>query len=150
MSSVALPMSDAARHRIPAWLVLAAIALWLAGLAWSRPLTLPDEGRYAGVAWEMLRSHSYFVPLMDGMPYFHKPPLYYWLAQLSFAVFGLSEWAARLPSLLIAWASIAGVYGFARRYRGERFASAPCWCSPACPFSMAGRSSPTWICRSPA
>ncbi len=138
MSSVALPVSRVARHRIPAWLILAAVALWLMGLAWSRPLTLPDEGRYAGVAWEMLRSHSYFVPLMDGMPYFHKPPLYYWLAQLSFAVFGLSEWAARLPSLLIAWISIAGVYGFARRYRGERFALCAVLVLASMPFFYGG------------
>lgn len=138
MSSVALPVSGVARHRIPAWLVLAAVALWLMGLAWSRPLTLPDEGRYAGVAWEMLRSHSYLVPLMDGMPYFHKPPLYYWLAQMSFSVFGLSEWAARLPSLLIAWASIAGVYGFARRYRGERFAVCAVLVLSSMPFFYGG------------
>ena len=69
----------------PGWLVLLCLALWLAALAWARWLTLPDEGRYAGVAWEMLRSRSPMVPLLDGMPYFHKPPLYYWLAQISYA-----------------------------------------------------------------
>ncbi|AHV93341.1 ArnT family glycosyltransferase [Bordetella holmesii] len=122
MSTIAFAARVAARPRVYTWLVLTGVALWLMGLAWSRPLTLPDEGRYAGVAWEMLRSHSPFVPLMDGMPYFHKPPLYYWLAQISFALFGLTEWAARLPSLLIAWASVAGIYAFTRRYRGERFA----------------------------
>jgi 4-amino-4-deoxy-L-arabinose transferase-like glycosyltransferase len=36
----------------------------------------------------MLRSGSHAVPLLDGMPYFHKPPLYYWLTELSFTVFG--------------------------------------------------------------
>ncbi|MGE8640396.1 MAG: dolichyl-phosphate-mannose--protein mannosyltransferase, partial [Achromobacter sp.] len=44
------------RKAIPGWLVLLCLALWLAALAWARWLTLPDEGRYAGVAWEMLRS----------------------------------------------------------------------------------------------
>ena len=61
----------------PAGRFLLAIGFWLAFLAWVRPLTLPDEGRYAGVAWDMLRSGSHMVPLLDGMPYFHKPPLYY-------------------------------------------------------------------------
>ncbi|WP_144640637.1 ArnT family glycosyltransferase [Bordetella genomosp. 13] len=97
--------------------VLLAAAVWLAFLAWMRPLTLPDEGRYVGVAWEMLRSGDLAVPLLDGMPYFHKPPLFYWLAALSMRAFGLHEWAARLPSLLLAWAAVAGLYFFARRYR---------------------------------
>ena len=97
--------------------VLLAAAVWLVLLAWVRPLTLPDEGRYAGVAWEMLRSGDLSVPLLDGMPYFHKPPLFYWLAALSMRVFGLSEIAARLPSLLIAWAALAAMYAFVRRYR---------------------------------
>jgi len=33
-----------------------AVFLWLAALAWLRPLSLPDEGRYVGVALEMLWS----------------------------------------------------------------------------------------------
>ncbi len=99
------------------WPVLLGLGVWLAALAWARWLTLPDEGRYAGVAWEMLRSHSPMVPLLDGMPYFHKPPLYYWLAQISFALFGVHEFSARLPSLLGAWSAGAGLYWFVARYR---------------------------------
>ena len=72
----------------PAGLLLLAAGVWLGWLAWMRPLTLPDEGRYAGVAWEMLRSGSHAVPLLDGMPYFHKPPLYYWMAELCSACSG--------------------------------------------------------------
>lgn len=138
MSAVALSGAPSDAPRLPAWVVLAGIAVWLACLAWARPLTLPDEGRYAGVAWEMLRSDSPMVPLMNGMPYFHKPPLYYWLAQMSFAVFGLNEWAARLPSLLIAWASVAALYAFARRYRGERFALTAAAVLSTMPFFYGG------------
>lgn len=101
----------------PGWLVLLCLALWLAALAWARWLTLPDEGRYAGVAWEMLRSRSPMVPLLDGMPYFHKPPLYYWLAQISYALFGVHEFSARVPSLIGAWSAGAGLYAFVSRYR---------------------------------
>ncbi|AZY50282.1 ArnT family glycosyltransferase [Bordetella avium] len=136
--NTAVLSARSATVRWPAWLVLAGVAVWLAFLAGIRPLTLPDEGRYGGVAWEMLRSHSYLVPLMDGMPYFHKPPLYYWLAQASFAVFGLSEWSARLPSLLIAWMSIAGVYAFSRRYRGEAFALCAVLVLSTMPFFYGG------------
>ena len=96
---------------------LTGVAVWLVALSWMRPLTLPDEGRYAGVAWEMLRSGRLSVPLLDGMPYFHKPPLYYWLAAGAMHLFGLQEWAARAPSLLAAWAAAAGLYAFVRRHR---------------------------------
>ena len=48
--------------------VLGALALWLlASIAW-RPLLLPDEGRYVGVAWEMLRSGDWLTPTLS------KPP----------------------------------------------------------------------------
>ena len=105
------------RWALPGWQVLLGLAVWLAALAWTRWLTLPDEGRYAGVAWEMLRSNSPMVPLLDGMPYFHKPPLYYWLAQISYSLFGVHEFSARLPSLLGAWGAGAGLYAFVSRYR---------------------------------
>ena len=51
--------------------------------AWLRPLTLPDEGRYVGVAWEMLRSGDWLTPTLDGLPFFHKPPLFYWITAAS-------------------------------------------------------------------
>lgn len=119
MSATLSPAARTATHStsIPGWQVLLALAVWLAALAWARWLTLPDEGRYAGVAWEMLRSQSPMVPLLDGMPYFHKPPLYYWLAQISYALFGVHEFSARVPSLLGAWSAGAGLYAFVLRYR---------------------------------
>jgi len=120
------------------WLVLLAGAVWLGWLAWARPLTLPDEGRYAGVAWEMLRSGSHAVPLLDGMPYFHKPPLYYWMAEWSFRWFGLNEWAARLPSWLAAWGALAGVYGFVRRYRDAAAATMAAVVLATMPFYYGG------------
>jgi 4-amino-4-deoxy-L-arabinose transferase-like glycosyltransferase len=97
--------------------------VWLAWLSWMRPLTLPDEGRYAGIAWEMLRAGTHSVPLLNGMPFFHKPPLYFWLAEASFQVFGVHPWAARLPSWLAAWAAAMALYAFMRRYRGHAVAT---------------------------
>jgi len=118
--------------------LLLAVGLWLALLAWIRPLTLPDEGRYAGVAWDMLRSGSHAVPLLDGMPYFHKPPLYYWLAELSFSAFGVHPWAARLPSWLAAWGSAAGLYYFVRRYRDGAAAALTVLILSTIPFFYGG------------
>jgi 4-amino-4-deoxy-L-arabinose transferase-like glycosyltransferase len=103
----------AARRR--AGLVVPGIFLWLAATAWLRPLTAPDEGRYVGVAYEMLRSGNWLVPRLDGLPFFHKPPLFYWIAAAAMSVLGPSEWAGRLPSLLGATLAAAGLWLFLRR-----------------------------------
>ena len=94
--------------RPPAWREVAGVAAvvlaWLAASAWLRPLQLPDEGRYVGVTWEMLRSGDWLTPTLDGLPYFHKPPLFYWITAGSMALFGLDEAAARAaPLTLRGW-----------------------------------------------
>jgi 4-amino-4-deoxy-L-arabinose transferase-like glycosyltransferase len=66
------------------------------------PLLDPDEGRHAEVAREMLVSGNWLTPTLDFEPYRDKPVLFYWLAASSMAVFGVDEWAARLPSAVAA------------------------------------------------
>ena len=102
------------------WAPLALAIAWLALTSWARPLTLPDEGRYVGVAWGMLTSGDWLVPHLNGLPYFHKPPLFYWITASALAAFGPVEWAARLASLLGASLGAAALYLFARRWFGER------------------------------
>jgi 4-amino-4-deoxy-L-arabinose transferase-like glycosyltransferase len=96
---------------VSALLALAATAGW-------RPLMLPDEGRYVGVAWEMLRSGDWLVPTLNGLPYFHKPPLFYWITAAAMALFGANEWAARAAPLLGGWLAALAVYAFVRRWAG--------------------------------
>jgi 4-amino-4-deoxy-L-arabinose transferase-like glycosyltransferase len=119
-------------------LLLPALFAWLAATAWLRPLALPDEGRYVGVAWEMLRSGNWLVPTLDTLPYFHKPPLFYWLTATSLALFGINDWAARLPSLLAATGSAFALYLFARRFVGEFFARMTLLILATTPFFLAG------------
>jgi 4-amino-4-deoxy-L-arabinose transferase-like glycosyltransferase len=102
------------------WAPLALAIAWLACTAWARSLTLPDEGRYVGVAWGMLASGDWLVPHLHGLPYFHKPPLFYWITAASISAFGPSEWAARLAPLLGAVCGATALYLFARRWFGER------------------------------
>ncbi len=92
---------------------------WLAAVAWLRPLSLPDEGRYVGVALEMLWSGNWLVPTIDTLPYFHKPPLFYWTTAASMKAFGIHEWAARLPSLLAATSCALGLFHFLRRWADD-------------------------------
>ena len=105
------------------WLAAALLALaWLGASAWLRPLMLPDEGRYAGVAWEMLRSGDWLTPTLDGLPFFHKPPLFYWVTAGAMQVFGLNEFAARAASLLAAAAAAGALFAFVNRWRDRRAA----------------------------
>src|SRR5262245_11243113 len=96
-----------------------AVFLWFAALAWLRPLSLPDEGRYVGVALEMLWSGNWLEPTLDTLPYFHKPPLFYWLTAASLGTFGINAWAGRLSSLLAATACALSLYHFLWRWSGH-------------------------------
>jgi 4-amino-4-deoxy-L-arabinose transferase-like glycosyltransferase len=76
-----------------------------------------DEPRYAQVAREMLERHDWITPVLGGRPWLEKPPLYYWQAMLAYAIFGVSDQAARLPAALDATLLVLGVYFFLRRFR---------------------------------
>lgn len=102
--------------------VAAMIVVWLAATAWMRPLMLPDEGRYVGVAWEMMRSGDWLTPTLNGLPFFHKPPLFYWITAGSMSLFGLHEWAARAAPVLGAFVGAFSLYRFIRRWSGDRAA----------------------------
>jgi 4-amino-4-deoxy-L-arabinose transferase-like glycosyltransferase len=76
-----------------------------------------DEPRYAQVAREMLERRDWITPTLGGQPWLEKPPLYYWQAMLAYRVFGVSDWAARLPAALDATLLVLAVYFFLRRFR---------------------------------
>jgi 4-amino-4-deoxy-L-arabinose transferase-like glycosyltransferase len=100
------------------WLLLAGFCafLFFFGLAYFG-LTGPDEPRYAQVAREMLARHDWITPVLGGKPWLEKPILYYWQAMLVYRVFGVSDWAARLPSAIDATSMVIAVYLFLRRFR---------------------------------
>jgi len=91
-----------------AWTALGLLALLvLLGLVWfatlgSRSLVSPDEGRYASLALEMARSGDWVTPRLNGLLYFEKPILQYWIGALAFLTLGVSEFTARL------WPGLAG------------------------------------------
>ncbi|HYB41416.1 MAG TPA: glycosyltransferase family 39 protein [Candidatus Methylomirabilis sp.] len=88
-----------ARVLVAVGLVAAALVLGNLGGA---PFVDPPEGTHAEIARAMRQSGDWITPRLDGVPYFDKPPLLYWLLAASFAVFGPLEWAARLWSALPA------------------------------------------------
>ncbi len=76
-----------------------------------------DEPRYAQVAREMLARKDYVTPILYGMPWLEKPALFYWRAMFSFEEFGVSDWAARLPSTSFAFALVILTFLHMRRFR---------------------------------
>ncbi len=74
------------------------------------PLIDPDEGRYAEIPREMLERGDFITPTLNYVKYFEKPPLLYWLNAASLKLFGLNEFAARLPSALSGLATVLATY----------------------------------------
>ena len=91
------------KPHIGSWPVL--IIVWLVILLTAlltRPLLPVDETRYASVAWEMWSRGDFLVPYLNGEPYSHKPPLYFWLIHAGWWLFGVHEWVLRCIAPLIA------------------------------------------------
>lgn len=106
------------------WRVLAAmaaagaIALPMLG----RPGLADTEGHRVIPAWSMLEHDRWFVPELFGQPYLRKPPGVLWAMACSAAVFGQSEWSARLVAAVSAMGMAATATLFAARWFGTRWA----------------------------
>jgi 4-amino-4-deoxy-L-arabinose transferase-like glycosyltransferase len=116
--------STSQRWRSAALWLLPVLLLVLAAL---RPLALPDEGRYAEVGRWMLATGDWLTPRLDGIPFFHKPPLLYWLEASVMAVLGVTPWAARLVVALHAMLMWGMLYVCARHIAGAQVASRAAW-----------------------
>ena len=102
-----------------AWIATAALfaVVWFAALD-LRKLQHPDEGRYAEIAREMVVAGDWVTPRLNGLKYFEKPPLQYWLTAAAFLAFGFDEWGARLAPALGTILSFLAI-----GYAGARIAS---------------------------
>ena len=78
----------------------------------------PDEPRYVSIARAMLQSGDWVTPRLYGQPWFEKPVLYYWAAAAAFRLFGVDEFAARLPAALAALLATAAMTWAALRSYG--------------------------------
>lgn len=117
---------DRAASPAPAWWhsparVLGLYAAWLLATPWLRPLLLPDEGRYSEVAREMFVG-DWLTPTLAGLPFFHKPPLTYWVDGVAMQFVGVNHFAARMAPALGAWVMGASLWFALRRWHGVRTA----------------------------
>ena len=92
------------RTRVVTTLIFVLCVIWFGNLGY-RSLVRPDEGRYAEIAREMAITGDWTTPRLNGIKYFEKPPLQYWMTAAAFKAFGEHEWTARL------WAALTGFAG---------------------------------------
>ncbi len=97
------------------WIILIGFSvLWFYGLG-ARTLVPTDEGRYAEMAREMVATGDWITTRLNDIKYFEKPPLQVWMNALTFEMFGLGEWQARL------WTGLCGLLGIAAvAYTGRK------------------------------
>ncbi len=91
------------------WLILQFGGLFSPGL-------LDDvDSVYTEIAREMLVRHDFVTPTVDGIRFFDKPPLMYWMAAAAMRLFGVHDWAARLPLALGVLLLLFAVYALGNR-----------------------------------
>jgi 4-amino-4-deoxy-L-arabinose transferase-like glycosyltransferase len=96
------------------WVVLQFAGIFSPGL-------LDDvDSVYIEIAREMLHRHDFVTPYIDGIRFFDKPPLMYWMAAGSMRIFGEYDWAARLPLCVAVLALFLAIYALGLRLFNER------------------------------
>ncbi|PAW83696.1 MAG: hypothetical protein B9S33_13285 [Pedosphaera sp. Tous-C6FEB] len=111
-----MPQADS-NERSP-WWFLPFLLLLAFGFLGTRGLNEPDEGRYAEIAREMVETGNWLVPHIWYVPHLDKPPFTYWAVAASLSVFGVNEWAARLPLALAGLSTVWAVFLLVRSLAG--------------------------------
>jgi 4-amino-4-deoxy-L-arabinose transferase-like glycosyltransferase len=94
-----------ARHELI--VILFATVIFI-GCIFSPPSLMNDvDAVQAQISRNMIQSGDWTTPRLDGVPYMEKAPLKYWLIAISFLIFGVHDWAARIPialsAVLLCW-----------------------------------------------
>lgn len=108
-------MRDLYKSKAFVWtLLIFFLLIWFYMLG-ARTLVPTDEGRYAEMAREMVATQDWITTRLNGIKYFEKPPLQTWMNAITFELFGLGEWQARL------WTGLCGLFGIGLvAYTGRR------------------------------
>ena len=86
--------------KIAITLVVSAITIRLFTLGLF-PLMDTTEARYGEMARIMAETGNWITPMFDyNVPFWGKPPLFTWMSATGITLFGLNEFAVRLPHLL--------------------------------------------------
>lgn len=118
-TSLGQPFSTPTLHLI--FLLIVGSFLLLIGLG-DMGLTDRDEGSNAEAAREMLETGDWISPTLNYEPRFAKPAFVYWIIGSTYALFGVNEFTARLPSALFGLGLLFLQYFFLNRFLGPTIA----------------------------
>ncbi|HMN06839.1 MAG TPA: glycosyltransferase family 39 protein [Flavobacteriales bacterium] len=113
-------MKSLARIPVPWWIAIVAALLFIPGLG-AVHLFDWDEINFAEIAREMLATGNWLQPQIGYEPFYEKPPLFIWMQALSMSVFGVKEFAARLPNAIAGIVTLLALYRIGRRWQGQAF-----------------------------
>ncbi len=82
-----------------------------------------DAAQYASMSREMLQNKSYLQLYDVGNEYLDKPPFLIWASALSMKVFGINNFAYRLPSFLFSVLALYSTYKLSRLYYSKSVSS---------------------------
>jgi 4-amino-4-deoxy-L-arabinose transferase-like glycosyltransferase len=120
-------LSSRRNHAVGFWcahyeLIVVTIAILIFGLSIISPPSLMDDvdAVQAQIARNMLQSGDWVTARLDGVAYLEKAPLKYWLIAISYIIFGVHDWAARIPlasaTILLCWVMARlGAWAFGKR-----------------------------------
>jgi 4-amino-4-deoxy-L-arabinose transferase-like glycosyltransferase len=105
----------------PALIIFYGLLILVPG-SYNLPLIDRDEPRFAQAAREMLEEQEWLIPRFNGVERFDKPPMIYWLVVLAYKLGGITEWTARLPSILSATGVALILWGWGNSMLSSRSA----------------------------
>src|SRR3954463_3050117 len=112
---------DPRRQRLYSLIVLGVATAIFLGCIVSPPSLMDDvDAVQAQIARNMLDSGDWVTARIDSVPYLEKSPLIYWMIAVSYAIFGVHDWAARIPvalsSVMLCWLTFRmGMWAFSAR-----------------------------------
>ena len=80
-----------------------------------------DEINFASISQEMALTGEYLQVNLGGNPFWEKPPLFFWLQAMSFNIFGISEFTARLPNAIIGLLSLQFIFWLGKKIQDANF-----------------------------
>ncbi len=100
-----------------------------------------DEGWYASMALNMYQSNDWIVPIYNASVWFTKPPFMFWMMAIGMKIFGITEFAVRIFSVLFNVATVLLMYGWVRSMFNRRLALWTAWVmATGLLFAVVGRA----------
>jgi len=109
-------------RKLPAELIIAFLSLLLfVPFLGTTHLFDWDEINFAEASREMLVTGNYAIPQIGFEPFWEKPPLFFWLQVICMKIFGVNEFASRLPNALCGVLTLVLLYRLGKKLVNEQF-----------------------------